>query len=355
MGGFILKKDIYIIKNDINDKVYVGQSKKAAHRWEQYKSAVRHGDSKQIIVRAMIKYGIEHFHMEILEHSVENFDEREIYWIAFYNSIIPNGYNIAKGGRGTGVGLDNPNHILTAKQLQSIIDDILYTDWSFAKIAREHGVNPGLVVTINSGVSYYNPNLTYPLKNKRIPKSIINQIIYALQYELDKSINAISREWGVDSSVVCDINTGELHHVENKHYPLRSGRVFSQNKRYEKEIKEALLHSDKQQRDIAREFNVSESFVSTINKGTIYHDDALTYPLRDNYQGTGGGKGRKLLPSEVRNIEEALRTTTRGMRKIAKDFNVSMQTVSAINIGSIKMYRQEDTNYPIRKFNNFSK
>lgn len=34
-------KDIYIITNDINNKVYIGQSVNPAHRWEQYKSTVK--------------------------------------------------------------------------------------------------------------------------------------------------------------------------------------------------------------------------------------------------------------------------------------------------------------------------
>lgn len=46
----------------------------------------------------MRKYGIEHFHIEQIEKT-ENPEEREIYWINFYNSY-ENGYNATLGGDG---------------------------------------------------------------------------------------------------------------------------------------------------------------------------------------------------------------------------------------------------------------
>ena len=57
---------------------------------------------KQIVLyKAFKKYGIEHFYIEEIEE-VENdlLDEREKYWINKENSLVPNGYNIDKGGQG---------------------------------------------------------------------------------------------------------------------------------------------------------------------------------------------------------------------------------------------------------------
>lgn len=356
VGGFILsKKDIYIIKNDINDKVYIGQTNNPKHRWEQYESAFRHKDKRHLICRAMIKYGIEHFHMEVLEENVENYDEREIYWIKKYDSIVPKGYNLAPGGKGSGCGFENPNAMFTEEEVINIRKDIMYSDMTFTKIAEKYHCNPGMISTINSGDSYFDKTLSYPLKHNRKPKEIVNQVIYALQYELDKSMTAIADEWHFDLSVVYDINIGNLHRIPNKQYPLRSGRVFSTLKDVADDIIKELQETDKQQKDIAKDFSVSTSFVSTINKGIIYRRDDIEYPIRDNYQSGGGGKGRKLLPLEVKEVEDALKNTTRGMRKIAEDFDVSMQTIIAINIGSIKMYRRPNTEYPIRKIQNNSK
>ena len=103
-----MKKDIYLIKNDINEKVYIGQSVNAANRFAQHKSEARLKSNQMLIHKAIRKYGEEHFELVILEKQVENFDEREKFWIQFYNSLQPNGYNICVGGEGTGFGIFHP-------------------------------------------------------------------------------------------------------------------------------------------------------------------------------------------------------------------------------------------------------
>lgn len=95
---------IYKITNDINEKVYIGQTSKSrpTDRWSQHKSDSKNIRDKDnsILHNAMHKYGVEHFYFEIIEE-VNNYflDEREIYWIKFYNSKTPNGYNISEGGK----------------------------------------------------------------------------------------------------------------------------------------------------------------------------------------------------------------------------------------------------------------
>lgn len=350
MGGFILTKDIYIIRNDVNNKVYIGQTFNVAHRWEQYVSAFRKKDRKHLISRAMLKYGIEHFHIEVLEKDVENYDEREKYWIKFFNSLVPNGYNVSPGGNGNGSGFENPKSILDETQVASIKNEIRYSTDSFYKIAAKFGVNASMVSCINVGTAYFDRNEIYPIRQNRKSREIIKQVIYALKYEHDKSMNQISREFGVELSVVYDINKGELHHIDGENYPLRSGRVFSTLEKFVPEVIELLTNSDLQQKDIARKFNVSVSWVSAINKGTSYRQEGLSYPIRKNYQAKNGGrKNRTLTPNEVREIEDLLKTTKIGIRKIAEQYEVCYQTVLAMNSGSVVKYRQEESEYPLRK------
>ena len=81
-----MRKDIYIIKNDINKKVYIGQAKNAKTRFQGH--CKPSSANNEIIGRAINKYGREHFWYEILEHNVENYNEREKYWIKiFYLSL----------------------------------------------------------------------------------------------------------------------------------------------------------------------------------------------------------------------------------------------------------------------------
>ena len=54
------------------------------------------------IDRAIKKYGMENFKTEILEFckTIEEMNEREIYWIEKLNCKTTRGYNMTEGGRG---------------------------------------------------------------------------------------------------------------------------------------------------------------------------------------------------------------------------------------------------------------
>ena len=95
--------DIYKIVNDINEKIYVGKAKNGAKkRW--YEHIKRDIHNNQYIHNAMLLYGIEHFHYEIIESNIcdEELNDREKYWIKTLKSKIPNGYNQTDGGDGGG-------------------------------------------------------------------------------------------------------------------------------------------------------------------------------------------------------------------------------------------------------------
>lgn len=90
---------IYKIINDINDKIYIGQTSFSLNkRFQEHISEVKKNFKNRPLYSAMKKYGIEHFHIELIEET-ENPEEREIYWINYYNSYH-NGYNATLGGEG---------------------------------------------------------------------------------------------------------------------------------------------------------------------------------------------------------------------------------------------------------------
>lgn len=91
--------NIYIIKNKINDKVYIGQTiNKIETRFINHKMASRIEDTK--FYRAIRKYGEDNFYIELLEEvDINSLNEREQYWINFYDSYN-NGYNSTLGGDG---------------------------------------------------------------------------------------------------------------------------------------------------------------------------------------------------------------------------------------------------------------
>ena len=98
---------IYKIVNDINNKIYVGKTRRTIEqRWREHLlERNRIDDKNRPIYKAMSKYGIEHFHIEIIEEiSVQDeqlLNEREKYWIEYLNSY-KDGYNATFGGDGQG-------------------------------------------------------------------------------------------------------------------------------------------------------------------------------------------------------------------------------------------------------------
>lgn len=94
---------IYIIKNEINNKVYIGQSiniekRIKEHFWKaQNKKDVSYNTA---IHQAIRKYGKENFSWKILQECTEEeLDSLEKKFIKEYNSLTPNGYNILEGGQ----------------------------------------------------------------------------------------------------------------------------------------------------------------------------------------------------------------------------------------------------------------
>ena len=116
---------IYKITNQINNKCYIGKSVNIEQRWISHKSEAYLSHNKQYnytIHRAFRKYGLENFSFEIIELvEKEQLNEREIYWIQFYDSFNT-GYNETLGGDGgpSLPGGKNPNAKLTAQDVYNI-------------------------------------------------------------------------------------------------------------------------------------------------------------------------------------------------------------------------------------------
>lgn len=89
---------IYKITNCINQKVYIGQTSFSVEkRWKEHiKDINRHLDRP--LYRALSKYGVENFTVETIEET-DNPNEREMYWIEYYQSFHK-GYNATTGGEG---------------------------------------------------------------------------------------------------------------------------------------------------------------------------------------------------------------------------------------------------------------
>jgi hypothetical protein len=92
---------IYKIQNLINGNVYIGQTVKPVEkRFQQHRNNYDKPYFSQLtLYKAFKKYGLDSFSFETLEKvDNEKLDEREKYWIDYYDSY-KNGYNMTLGGR----------------------------------------------------------------------------------------------------------------------------------------------------------------------------------------------------------------------------------------------------------------
>lgn len=143
MVGFI-----YIIKNTVNGKVYIGQTRTSVdQRWKEHLRHAQYGD--QVINRAMRKYGVDKFYIETLEIcDVSIIDEREIYYIDLFDSTNKTkGYNVSLGG-------STPKFKRKALSISDLVDLYVNKGFTLSEIANKFEVTRYIVTSElrNAGV-----------------------------------------------------------------------------------------------------------------------------------------------------------------------------------------------------------
>lgn len=93
---------IYKITNKINNKCYIGKTERTVEiRWKEHLKNINQYKDHLPLYKALYSYGKENFIVEELEECDTNIiDDREIYWIAYFNSYGKLGYNCTGGGEG---------------------------------------------------------------------------------------------------------------------------------------------------------------------------------------------------------------------------------------------------------------
>ena len=113
---------IYLIENKINHHKYVGQSIDIAKRWKAHlqRYKIFNKEYDKVLYQAFRKYGISNFNFTILEEcSREQLNEKELYWIKYYDSYR-HGYNCSDNAQPYAEsGEQHHNHKLTE---QDVID-----------------------------------------------------------------------------------------------------------------------------------------------------------------------------------------------------------------------------------------
>ena len=105
--GDIMKEGIiYCAYNKVNGKRYIGQT---IQRLCERKAAHYNKDADLYFHKALRKYSPENWEWTIIDYAdnKEALNDKEIYWIAYYDTTNPNkGYNIQSGGQGANQTLE---------------------------------------------------------------------------------------------------------------------------------------------------------------------------------------------------------------------------------------------------------
>lgn len=165
-----IKVGIYLIENLLNHKKYIGQSKNIYARWSGHRCDSKVRDLP--LYFAMRKDGLENFKFSILEEcDIFQLAEREDYWIAFYNSYVPNGYNL-KQAETHYTNLSIPSKII------EIMDEIENGTDKLIEIAKKYGYSKAQINRINQGKSWKLEGKNYPLRgHEELQIEVIKEMI----------------------------------------------------------------------------------------------------------------------------------------------------------------------------------
>lgn len=195
---------IYKISNSINSKVYIGQTIRPLEERlkRHFHDAITYPDSQIHFHRAIRKYGSGVFNIIKIDeaNSLEELNQKEQYWIQYYNSIS-NGYNEALGGHG-----GNTYAGKTIEELSSIKQKI-----SIKNTGKNNGMSKQIkCFSVKTGEEFYFETVTaclkfFEIKNKNIIKDRatgLNNILWRHEWKfayVDQDYNNYIAEY--DSSL----------------------------------------------------------------------------------------------------------------------------------------------------------
>lgn len=290
--------------NYSNGKVYIGQAQDIRKRGFEHNSRARNvsTSSKKIFPcdLALCKYDAE---LEILEKNIllTKLDDRETYWINFYNSTNKNiGYNILTSGDASfRRGVNNLNALFSQQELDEIINLLINNrELSYVDIGKRYNCSPKLIGDIARGQTYIQEELQYPLRFQDHQSQRKNQVLnyFTSEEELLNLKDDLKFRWdlGIETDLVIKysiplkilrgINQGKIfQEYGNYNYPIRLKNVRNNaNLTIEdvQQILQLLRNSFQSMKDIGLIYHLDRNTISRINLGQAYIIKDYDYPAR---------------------------------------------------------------------------
>ena len=201
---------IYLIKNTLNFKVYVGQTKftlemrKKQHLYGARKNWI---GKNRCLYASIRKYGEEVFEFSVLEECLQSdINEKEVKWIEFFDSTNrEKGYNLSKGG----------NHKHEYKQLKPLSEEtrqklslalkgkpLSQKQKEFYERVKKEGIFAGSNNPMHGKKGEKSPN-------SKLTQEQANEIRRRLSY--DRDYRKIAKDYGVSKNTIYHIRDNESY------------------------------------------------------------------------------------------------------------------------------------------------
>jgi group I intron endonuclease len=193
------KTGIYLIKNLVNNKIYIGKAINIYGRIRQHINLLNKKslDENRHLINSWFKYGRDNFQyivLEYLEKDENLLKERELYWINYYNSTDRNiGYNLR---------IDTSTNCIVSeetKKLQSLNRIQRYID------------KPELKEKISEHIKEFWKN--NPDKLKEMSEKVSKLITKYHIYQYDKKTKEFIRKWETMTDILKENPNYKKHNI----------------------------------------------------------------------------------------------------------------------------------------------
>ena len=208
-----MKKCIYKITNLINNKIYIGQTNDYERRVREHKNKM-YGNVQKPLYKAIDEYGIENFTFEIIENYCEDYNEKEHYWIKYYNSD--------EKDRGYNIDLTSIEHgdiiSLSNEELEAIYKNLEENKLSIAEIANKFNFKSEQSIRkINKGINYYDSAKSYPIRKLRNELAYDRAILIIKDLkETLENFDSLAKKYNCSVTCISNINTGDRCKMDNE-------------------------------------------------------------------------------------------------------------------------------------------
>ena len=220
-------------KKSIDKIVYVGQTKNLKERhYRHVKTDPFNESTKEFnypLSKGIRLYGEQEYDLIILEDNLpaDKLNEREIYWIAFYDTYYQ-GYNQSTGG-------SNPvMPIFTEEKIDVVIEMLQDESYSFEDIKTKTGISMAHISNINTGKRRKRDGLNYPIRkaNTQGSKGLLFSPdeciqIHELLKTTEMAYEEIAEQFNCTKTTISDINRGvtKNYRLSNYNYPIRDSSL----------------------------------------------------------------------------------------------------------------------------------